>query len=520
MKRILALVLVLALMTASAAFAEIPGFWNPPSVKEGQYPFGDSTASLTYWMPINGGAANFISNYDENPAIAKLQADTGIDIQFTHPTVGMEKEQFNLMMASGELPDIVEIYSESWYDGGLKQLYSDGAVIDIAPYLAEYAPQYLECINHDEMAKKQIITGENGEILGFYRMSFAGAYPYMRLIARADWLDEFGMEAPTTIAEYEAYFDAVLQNKPGVTPLALDFTLPCNELMGAFDIIPDFFVRDGKVSYYANDDGYKEYLELLNKWFEKGYLSKDTLSLTTTDITAMFDNGKLGMYVDSVDAAYVRTKDQSLKATGLPFMRKEADSVLHSEIASTPVDTSLPCVSFITSACDNVEAAVAYLNYAYTYEGCLTANWGVEGSAWTWGDDGMPKFTDLYLHNPDGMTTSNCAYALRAHLISKYTYADVICGLTDEAQVANRLKYRDDPNVDSQLRLPPISLSSDATARRTELLSNVKTYVDEMMTKFVTGAESFDHWDAYVQKVNDMGVTEAVQITQDGYDQF
>lgn len=39
MKKKLALVLCLVMMlSAASALAEIPGYWNPPSVNEGQYP--------------------------------------------------------------------------------------------------------------------------------------------------------------------------------------------------------------------------------------------------------------------------------------------------------------------------------------------------------------------------------------------------------------------------------------------------------------------------------------------------
>ena len=121
-KRILSLVLCLALLIPAASLAEIPGYWNPPSVNEGQYPFGDGSTKLTYWMAINAGAANFISSYDENPAYVKLQEDTGIDIEFIHPVVGMVQDNFNTMMASGELPDIIQLPNTGYYEGGLKKM--------------------------------------------------------------------------------------------------------------------------------------------------------------------------------------------------------------------------------------------------------------------------------------------------------------------------------------------------------------------------------------------------------------
>ena len=272
MKKKLALVLCLVMMlSAASALAEIPGYWNPPSVNEGQYPFSTEPIQLTYWTTMNAGAANFISSYDENPAYAKLQEDTGIDLVFQHAVVGMERDNFNTMIASGSLPDMILMPQTNYYEGGLKKMYDDGAIIDLTPYLEQYAPQYLACVNQSEIGRKQIMEGSNGEILGFYRMSHAGYFPYHRMNVRADWLEEFGMKEPVTIAEYEAYLEAVKTQK-GVDPLFLTFTSAdsANLLMGAFDIIEGYFVKDGKVGYYANTDEYRDFLRLMNEWYKQG----------------------------------------------------------------------------------------------------------------------------------------------------------------------------------------------------------------------------------------------------------
>ena len=58
------------------------------------YPIAEEPVHLTYWMPLNSGAAKYITSYDENYAYAKMQENTGVDIDWIHPAVGQEKEQF------------------------------------------------------------------------------------------------------------------------------------------------------------------------------------------------------------------------------------------------------------------------------------------------------------------------------------------------------------------------------------------------------------------------------------------
>ena len=102
MKRLLALVLSLLLLVPAALAAPVyedalPGYYKPPLMNEGQYPIKGENLKLTYWMPINSGAAQFISSYEENPAYQLIQENTGVDIEFIHPAAGTDKESFQLL---------------------------------------------------------------------------------------------------------------------------------------------------------------------------------------------------------------------------------------------------------------------------------------------------------------------------------------------------------------------------------------------------------------------------------------
>ena len=122
MKKILALALAVAmLLSCGAALAEeerMTDRFMPPHVNEGQYPVpGNKT--LSWWMEMNKSAVAFISSYAENTAYQEIEKQTGINIEFIHPTVGMAKEQFNLLfMDTGSLPDIIMLSNDTWYEGG------------------------------------------------------------------------------------------------------------------------------------------------------------------------------------------------------------------------------------------------------------------------------------------------------------------------------------------------------------------------------------------------------------------
>lgn len=524
MKRILVLAIALAMLCSSALAAEqLEGFYKPPAMNEGQYPISQEGVKLTYWMPMNAGAANFISSHDDNPAYQAVQQNTGVDIEFIHPAAETATESLKLMLASGELPDMIQIQRDNWYAGGIKAMFEEGAIIDIAPYLEAYAPQYLSVINENEIAQRQIM--DEGKVYGFHKITYADPMPYIRFNVNREWLDAFGMEEPRTIAEYEAFFQAVLDNKPGVAPLYFtrDSVEQIGLMMGAYNMLFDWYMADEEtVGYWANAPEYKDFLEMMHSWYEKGYLLKDFASLTLSEATAMFDVGQLACIGDSVDATYSRTKDK-FTPTSLPYMRKETDSVVGSNLANWPVDMDNNWVTVITSACKDVEAAVQYLNYGYTYEGSLYFSFGVEGEAWNWGDNGLPVFTDLMLNNPDGMTISNVSYALKIHFGSRYCYPDSIGHpgtASNPDALAYRTRWKDDANEQSFLRMQPITLTTEEASERADIMIQVNTYAQEMMLKYITGAETLDTYDAYLAEIEARGLGRAIEITQAALERF
>lgn len=527
MKKLVALVLAVMLFTGVAAsLAEelLPGYYTPPKMTEGQYPIKQEGVTLTYWAPFDGTAPKFISTLAENDGYIQAMADTGVTLEFTHPIQGSEIDQFNLMLNSGNLPDMIQMSGESWYNGGLRAMYEDGIIVDLTPYLDEYAPQYKEITEYNELGYAQMHA--DGKVLGFYKVTIADKIPYIRFNTNKAWIAEYGKSEPKTIEEYEAYFDWILANKEGVVPVFfnLDYDQAMNLTMGAFDLIYDWYLdkADGKtVKYWASSENYKSWLELMNKWYNKGYFHRDFASLTTADAQALFDGGKLACIADSVDATEGRVAG-SFAVTNFPYMRQTADQVLGSNLPSNLVGDGGDYVTVITTACKNVEAAVQYLNYGYTFEGSLPFSFGIEGKAWNWGANGIPEFTDWVIDNPEMSPIDHC-WVSHTHFATRYTYPDDITIPTGKGAVnsmAIRTLWADDKNEQNFLQMPPLSLTSDEASERADIMQQVNTYANEKKLQFITGAESLDNFDAYLAELNAMQLDRATEITQTATNRF
>ena len=83
-----------------------------------------------------------------------------------------------------------------------------------------------------------------------------------------------------------------------------------------------------------------------------------------------------------------------------------------------------------------------------------------------------------------------------------------------------RTLWVDDKNEQNYLQMPPISLSADDSSERNDIMAQIDTYAEEKMMHFITGVESLDNFDAYLQELEGMGMARALEITQAAADEF
>lgn len=76
-----------------------------------------------------------------------------------------------------------------------------------------------------------------------------------------------------------------------------------------------------------------------------------------------------------------------------------------------------------------------------------------------------------------------------------------------------------DTNMANHL-LPQLYVSEDNSDRDGEVMTNVKTYVDEMTIKFITGEVSIDEFDSYMEQLKTFGIEDAISFRQEAYNKY
>ena len=513
MKRTLvATLLAVAMLLAMA----VPGM----ATTQIDYPI-ENGHKLTIWAPFNGTAAKKITSYNENESFMYAQQATGISLEFVHPAIGQETEAFNLMIASEDVTDMVTVWNPM-YPGGDVAAVEDGVFIDLTDKLEQYSPAFYDILQENEEYWREI-SPPDGRILSYtgYKNSTAEIEgSYYRMQVRADWLEESGLGTLYTIADYENFFQWILDNKEGVIPLAMDTDGIDNPLLVAFGLTESNYNQiDGKLFSSRYDEGLKDYVATLHNWYEKGYISKDFVS---ADKQNLFETGKAAMFAYTSVDTYTRCAALNMPVANLPYMRQEEGQQIHGWYVITPNNTVYTSIS---TGCEYPEEAMMFINYGYTEEGANVYNFGWPEKAWVYDENGQPAYTDYILHNPEYSNVNDETHVLKLHSggIARMRYSDAVTipdNTLDPGCLTYRLNWMDDPNYDTDTAILALTYTVEDNDRHATLWNDIKTYSDEMILKFITGAEPIENFDNYMETLRGMGIEECLQISQNTYDAY
>lgn len=512
--------LLLAATTLSAALAGCGG-------KEAQVPStaqttkGAEGASLTYWCELTTTVSANFANLGETPFAKELSKETGTVIEFQHPPVGQLKQQFGLIMADGNLPDIMEYNWTVDYPGGPEKAIKDGVILPLNDIFEQYCPNIMTYLKENPEIDRMIKTDEGH----YYVFPFVRGDEKLRntigLMLREDWLKELNLEVPTTIDEWHTVLTAFKEKKGAIAPFTFEYTngqyLDNNPLVFAFDTSRSFYIgSDGKVGFGAVSEGYKQYLQTMAQWYKEGLIDPDLATLTNDQVSAKMTGGQSGASMGQagsrmgtwINAAVKTTPEYMLKAAPSPSLEKGTTP----EYGQVESAFSGRASAAITTSCKDVERAARLMDYAFSEEGHMLYNFGIEGESYTMAD-GYPTYTDLILKNPEGLPISQ---AMSSYFRGNYNgpFVQDVRYLeqyyTLEAQKETPVVWGAHNGV--KHLMPPITPTSDESKEFSTIMNEINTYRDEMTLKFIFGTESMDNFDTYVKNINSMNLARALEI--------
>lgn len=469
--------------------------------------------TLTVWSTCLPGDMNA-------SALGKAWSEqTGAKLTFEQPVGGMES--LNTLLASGELPDIM-ITAMSAAPGGVSQQVEDGVIIELDDYLEKYAPNLMKYLEENPEVDK-MIKSDDGH---YYYFPFVRGDERLTasqgIALRGDMLKKANLDVPETIDEWYEVLKA-FKAQGAEAPLSYDMI---NEestgyFFGAYGVMANFYLDGDTVKYGFMEDGMKDALTTFNKWYNEGLLDHNIVSVPDLDgqiltsktaASVMWAGSGLGKYMTSM------ANDPSFELIPVqPPVLKKGEL---SKFGSKGFLYSDQGNAYITTDCKNVELAVRFLDYGFGEEGHRLLNFGVEGESYTM-VDGKETYTENIINPADGKSMSEALkeYVLASGsgpFVQDYGYIEQYYQLDQQKQALTEWSK----STGSESKIPTVSFTSEESGRLAEITTNISTYAQEMMYKYITGSESLDNYESFKEQLKDFGVEEAIEIYQAAVDRY
>ncbi len=508
-------------------------------VNQQTYPIADGI-TLDFWYPMAGSMAE-LADYNDSEFFKWYEEKTGIHINFIVPASGTESDSFQLLFASDDMPDMVYSNPNSTgqsYRGGEDKAIEDGYFVDLSQYF-DWAPNYVSWLdNNDDW--RQAAYSDSGMMYGMCGLCINTetdcTYADQGMSIRQDYLDAVGLDVPTTYSEWETVLTA-FKDQLGITaPLytskyGIDIY---GDFMAGYDTAPYFYQRDGVVQYGPLDDQYKEYLELLHDWYQRGLLDPDFSTRSSTGITAdndMILNDQVGALTDygtRLDNTYISrgASNPDLCYVAAPQPTKDLDDPTYVEPAYRLNNfENMLAGFFVTFSAESeyLEEAIRWTDGFYAVDIALNANYGTEeyeGTVWHYDDStstGRLADYDYRYSNPDGMSSGMVLVKFGMKNPPIRYMGMQIENATEIKQAGYKVWETYEPVNAIPYR---ITQTADEGTELSSLYTDIETYVQECNVKFIMGQMSLDDYDSYRDTLRSMGIERCIELKQAAVDRY
>lgn len=562
-KRILALLLCVAML--AALLAGCGEKTTGGATADGKLPEDDESQEITisYWMYADN--YKHYNSLNENPVVKILNKKFNVKLDFQTPAMGSEADNFNLMLGTQDYTDIMNM---TYCTESLSTLYEDGVIMDLAPYVEEYMPNYYALIQSNEALKKSVYDDE-GHLFSLAQLDNQERNQWGGMVYRRDILETMtggnvafpsGNPEPTTVEDWDymlplmkAYFEA--SGMPDTACLIIPAIgyVATGELQAGWGVPALFGLGvDGKtVEFAPATDNFYNYLSKLHEWYEAGYVYPDFASRTNDMFylpnPALTYGGAAGVWFGLLGQLSDRL---SMPEYGLNVDIRPLSAPLDTEHGITG-DMAASYVSVDVVAANRCIAATVepeklvrilkVLDYTYTQEGALLLNRGL--SAEQAAEDELYTkmgFTDgAYYFNDEGKICvsewmmKNADDGFEPMSFTGQRIAGALDETCNDWPANKERTYLDDAddNGDAVWTMYGNArvISNGASAMNAEesekfnaVYTNINDYVNSMVPKFIIGTEKLDEaaWEAYIEKLNSLGLQDLLDARQSAYDRY
>lgn len=449
----------------------------------------------------------------------------------------------NAIIASGDLPDV---FMTGFTPSQLALFGQDQRLfIPLDKYIDDYGVETKRLLKEFPVAK-QVCTAPDGKMYSLPNVN--DCFHCQGSIGRAwiyqPWLDELGLQMPSTTDELETVLEAFKTKDPNKNGRGDESgfttdkdTLLDDYFMGSFLYnpgLPWLALQDDKVYAAFAQPEWREGLRYMHRLYSRGLIDKYAFTQTNEQLQRVA-NAK-AVTAGTVRAFYwgsFMTIDQAAKHpryadyVALPPMKGPAGVRVY------PWDYYVNRVSaghfVVTNACKVPEIAVMWGDGQYELEAIIRSYGGDMGKDWQWstpGKKGLEGEQAIYnlkqFPAPNGHSWNQAGIQYRTLNFREAQEIDPK-NPTFEGALQHETKQSLYPFRSKQENeLPPLYMNSDQSSAVADMSTTINDFVKQSTASFVTGKSDPNKdkdWKAYLSTLDKMGLSEYLKINQQAYEQ-
>ncbi|MTH54944.1 extracellular solute-binding protein [Bacillus mangrovi] len=476
---------------------------------------------------------NFVSpkaplapNYGEMDIVKSLEKSTGVHIKWNNiPSEGYQEKK-NLMLSSGDLPDA--FYDAQFSDTDIITAGANGSIVPLEDLIEKYAPN-IQKVFEKRPELKQMVTAPDGHIYSLPRAEEMGlgAVPNFHSINKA-WLDKLGLKMPETLDEYYKVLKAFKEKDPNGNgkqdeiPLSFMYnfwTGNNGDLFAPFGMADNTehrIVRDGKVIYTAVQPEYKEAIKYYHEWVKEGLIDPESFTQEAPQYLAKgkTEDPSLGSYIwwETEEVVGPERKGDYVL---LPPLKGPDGTQLIGRSNNSDYGRA---AFVITSANKNPEITMRWADQLYEPKMSAQISWGPIGTIFEEDENGMLVNKEI----PKDVAMGELRQKVAPNgpvVILKEHFGTVVDMEPRAKERLKDLKAIYEPYLEKE-NYPQVLFSEQDLQTKEQIEAEIKEVVNQKQAQWLLEGGIEEEWDDYVQQLEDMGLSEMMQIYQKGLDDF
>jgi putative aldouronate transport system substrate-binding protein len=469
---------------------------------------------------------------NEMAALQELEKKTNVHLEFQLLPATNPVEKFNLIMASGDLPDIVGYGAPDL----ITKYGMEGAFIPLQNLIKKYAPNLVKALDNPLEGEKlpyklnswSEITSGDGNIYAVPILSSSNALgPAYGM--RVDWLEKLGLKEPKTMDELYTVLKAFKEKDPNGNGKADEVPFVSGQGGKTSRVIPvingvgahvGLYIdkKDDKIKFGPVEPQFKEGLKMLNKWYKEGILESDYLTSTRDQWLAKCTNNLAGFMLawpgsgfSPVNTVLIKENPKALFMPVLPPGGQPKDSTISGNYL-------VPRMT-ITVSNKRPEDTMRYFDFFFTQEGTMLAAYGVEGLDYKM-VNGKPVWLDRIVKNSEGLDPETARlkdgvnWTMLPYQLGWQSHIDA---MKDAAPWSVKVweMYREPGIIEAPY--PTLKYNADQLSKKNQISTEINTYKDAMIDKFIMGVEPIEKFDEFVNNINKAGLAELLKLENELY---